>query len=461
MKTASRLAIVGWLVLAILGRAEAAEYRDSGTTVAAGCPPLRATAVPGNGLLLTQVPVGDPQSEGHPAHVARHRAAKMPSMAHATMFDTAEADAILSALQVFPPDNPWNQAVNKWPVHPNSRTMIASVGGNKPLRCNADMGFVLVPPDQKRVEVTLTTYASESDPGPYPVPDNLPIEGWPARYLRDGESQEKTLDDVQRDRFRRGGDRHAIVVDPVDRMLYEFYAMRKTGFGWEAAGAAIFDLKTNRLRPDGWTSTDAAGLPIFPAVVRYDEIRRGMVEHAMRVTIRKSRRAYVAPATHYASSLVDKNLPRMGERFRLKKDFDVSGFPHAAQAILKGLKKYGMFVADNGIEWAISVAPDERIPVLDEALRRVKGSDFEVVQPPSRKELTDCASIQDAGVQIDTHAVAKREVMSDFVAHGTRPVWLGRGPFETLRSSRSCWRSMEHSIGSHSVTKFHVGPSLS
>ncbi len=141
-------------------------------------------------------------------------------------------------------------------------------------------------------------------------------------------------------------------------------------------------MKTNKLRPDGWTSTDAAGLPIFPAVVRYDELKRGMVAHAMRVTVRRSRRAYVAPATHFASRSSDPNLPRMGERIRLRGDFPLEGFSPAAQAVLKGLKKYGMFVADNGLEWAISVAPDPRIAPLHEEMRRVKGADFEVVTPP-------------------------------------------------------------------------------
>ena len=164
-------------------------------------------------------------------------------------------------------------------------------------------------------------------------------------------------------------------------MLFEFYQARKTAAGWTAAQASIFDLKSNKLRPDGWTSTDAAGLPIFPAVVRYDEVERGMVEHAMRFTIRNSRRAYVYPATHHASRKTDVNLPRMGERFRLRQDFDISGFSPHAQAILKGLKKYGMFVADNGGDWRLSVAPDSRIKGLDD-LRRVKGKDFEVVEPP-------------------------------------------------------------------------------
>ena len=319
---------------------------------------------------------------GDPARVARIRAAKMPPITKPVAFHTPEADAICSALEVFPPDNPWNLVVDDWPLHPNSTALIASIGADKPLRCNMDMAFVLVPRDQKRVPVKIVDYAGESDKGPYPVPDGVPIEGWPAHYQREGRGPKLTLDDVQRDKLKQGGDRHAIVVDPVNRMLYEFFVMRRTDAGWQAAQASIFDLKTNTLRPKGWTSADAAGLPIFPAVVRHDELKRGLVEHAMRVTIRRSRRAFVPPATHFASRLEDASLPRMGERIRLRRDYGISRFSPPVQAILKGLKKYGMFVADNGIEWAISVAPDPRIPSLHAELRRVKGSAFEVVVPP-------------------------------------------------------------------------------
>src|SRR5262249_50806678 len=149
-----------------------------------------------------------------------------------------------------------------------------------------------------------------------------------------------------------------------------------------AQSAVIFDLKSNTLRPEGWTSADAAGLPIFPAVIRYDELKAGMVKHAMRVTVRNSRRAYVHPATHFASSKTDPHLSRMGERLRLKADDDISRFSTEVQAIRKGLKKYGMLVADNGIEWALSCAPDERIPELHAELRRVTGAAFEVAQAP-------------------------------------------------------------------------------
>jgi hypothetical protein len=330
-----------------------------------------------------QIPT-DTGSDGtpDPARLARIRAAKMPPITKPVMFNTPQADAILSALEVFPPDNPWNQAVSDWPVHPNSRKIVASIGLDKPLRCNSDMGFILVPPDQKRVSVEIVGYPGESDPGPFPVPENLPIEGWPVCTLRDPNYRGWTLDDIQRDRENRGGDRHGIVVDPVNRLLYEFYVAKKTDRGWTAMQASTFDLKTNQLRPDGWTSADAAGLPIFPAVVRYDELKRGLVQHALRVTVVKTRRAYVAPATHYASPHTNEDYPRMGERIRLRQDYDISGFSPEVQAILKGLKKYGMFVADNGLDWAVSVAPDQRIPVLHEELRRVKGAAFEVVTPP-------------------------------------------------------------------------------
>jgi hypothetical protein len=306
----------------------------------------------------------------------------MPRVNKPISFDSPEADAVLAALQVFPRNNPWNTDVSNWPLHPNSAKIVGSVGGAKPLRYNPDMNFVIVPPNQPRVVVKITTYPEESDRAPFPIPENLPIEGWPAFFHRTPKLADLTLNSVQRDESKLGGDRHAVIVDPVGKKLYELYQARRTPNGWEAAQTSIFDLTTNKLRPDGWTSTDAAGLPIFPAIVRHDELQRGVIRHALRVTVRRTRRAYVAPATHFASSLTDPDLPRMGERFRLKAGFETSSFTPPVQTILEALKKYGMFVADNGIEWAVSVAPDERIPVLHEELRRIKGSDFEVVEVP-------------------------------------------------------------------------------
>jgi len=316
------------------------------------------------------------------ARLQRIRDTKMPKVETVIPFNTPAADDVLTALEVFPPNNPWNILVDEWPVHPQSKQIIATIGAEKPLRYNPDMGFVIVPPNQKKQQLLSIEYKDESDAGPFPIPENMFIEGWPANYKRDMKLK-VTLDDVQRDTLKLGGDRHAIVVDPVNRKLYEFFSTYKTDKGWKAAQASVFDLASNKLRPDGWTSADAAGLPIFPAIVRYDELKRGKIEHALRFTVRKSQRAYVYPATHFASRLTDKDLPRMGERFRLRKDFDTSKFSPEVKTILDALKTYGMFVADNGLEWAMSCAPDERIPVLHEELRKVKGSDFEVVTPPA------------------------------------------------------------------------------
>ncbi|HEX8913842.1 MAG TPA: hypothetical protein VF796_15950, partial [Humisphaera sp.] len=212
-------------------------------------------------LLPALAPAADaPVARGDPARLERIRAAKMPAVAKPVQFDTPEADAICSALEVFPADNPWNLLVEDWPVARNSREMIALIGAAKPLRGNDDMGFVLVPPDQKRVDVKLTAYKGESDPGPYPVPETAVVEGWPSNFKRDPKLKDLTLDDAQRGRPSLDADRHGIVVDPVNRKLYEFYRLTRTDAGWQAEQASVFDLSSNRLRPDGWTSSDAAGL---------------------------------------------------------------------------------------------------------------------------------------------------------------------------------------------------------
>jgi hypothetical protein len=307
----------------------------------------------------------------------------MPKITKPLMFDTPEADAVLAALQVFPADNWWNRDISSLPVHKDSAQMIAAIGADKPLEYNLDMGFVIVPPNQKRVEVKLLDYANESDPGPFPLPDAAPIENWPLtrnENLKALPQAGQTLEQFQRN---AQGDRHVLVVDPVNGKLHEFYGTKRSDDGWEALQASTWDLRTGALRKERWTSSDAAGLPVFPAVVRYDECARGMVEHAMRFTVRRTRRAYVLPATHWASQSRDPAHPRMGERFRLRRDFDTSGLPPHVQAILKGLKTYGMFVADNGSDWWMSIAPDRRLEGL-EALHRVKGADFEVVETGER-----------------------------------------------------------------------------
>jgi hypothetical protein len=320
--------------------------------------------------------------QSDPARIARIKSAVRPSFSEPIPYNTPTADAIMAGVELFPADNPWNMLVEDWPVHPNSRQMIDSIGATKPLRYNQDMTFVIVPPNQKKVEVKIIAYPGESDPGPFPIPENVPIEGWPASFRQDPGLRALTLQDVQRGKPSLDADRHAIVLDPAARKLYEFYRLTRTDAGWTAEQSSVFDVGSNKLRPDGWTSSDAAGLPILPAIVRHDELRRGVVDHALRFTVRRTRRAYVYPATHYASRLTDANLPRMGERFRLRKDFDTSGFSREVQTILVALKRYGMFVADNGLEWAMSVSADDRLPVLHDELRRVKGSDFEVVTAP-------------------------------------------------------------------------------
>ncbi len=274
----------------------------------------------------------------------------------------------LSSLQVFPPDNPWNQDISELPVHPNSDNFLASIGLDTGLHPDfgtvwegAPIGipFVVVDGDQPRVDVTFD-YDDESDPGPYPIPPDAPIEGGPDS----------------------DGDRHVLVVDVENRVLYElFAAYPQTDGSWHAGSGAIFDLTSNDLRPAGWTSADAAGLPIFAGLVRYDEVvDRGEITHALRFTVRRTQRAYISPARHFASSSTDPNHPPMGLRVRLKADYDISGFSPNVQVILRALKKYGMFVADNGSDWYISGAPDPRWDDEELAqLRQVKGRDFEVV----------------------------------------------------------------------------------
>jgi hypothetical protein len=271
-------------------------------------------------------------------------------------------------LEIFPADNPWNQDISKLPVHPKSRDYVASIGADRPL--HPDFGtvwngapngipFVVVSGDQPKVPVTFE-YDDESDPGPYPIPPDAPIEGGP----------------------KSDGDRHVLVIDYHNKRLYEMFSSYPARNGWKAASGAIFDLTSNKLRPAGWTSADAAGLPVFAGLVRYDEtVEDKEIRHALRFTVRRSQRAYIPPATHFASRSRDENLPPMGLRMRLKADYDISGYPPVAQTILKALKKYGMLVADNGGDWFISGAPDPRWD--DDALRtlkRVKGSDFEAVE---------------------------------------------------------------------------------
>jgi hypothetical protein len=280
--------------------------------------------------------------------------------------DTPEFEGTnLTDIQVFPADNPWNTDISGADVDPNSDNLIASIGLTAHL--HPDFGTVwegdpigipynTVGKDQQKVAVTFS-YDDQSDPGPYPIPPNAKIEA--------------------------GSDRHVLVIDTVNLKLYELFAAEKqSDHAWTAGSGAIFDLQSNALRPDYWTSADAAGLPIFPGLVRYDEVvEKGEINHALRFTVENTRNAFVHPATHAASDLTGANYPPMGMRVRLKAGFDITGFSPHVQVILRALKKYGMFVADNGSNWYITGTHDMRWndDELGE-LKTIAGSNFEVVK---------------------------------------------------------------------------------
>jgi hypothetical protein len=268
-------------------------------------------------------------------------------------------------VQIFPEDSPWNTDISSAPVDPNSDELIAGIGNN--LHLHPDFGTVwegdpigipynLVGSNQPMVQVSFQ-YDSESDPGPYPIPPGAVVES--------------------------GSDRHVLVIDTNGLKLYElFNAVRNPDNSWNAGSGAIFDLTSNDLRPDYWTSADAAGLPIFAGLVRYEEVvEKGVIGHALRFTVENTRNAFVHPATHAASDSYSQNLPPMGMRVRLKAGFDSSGFSPHVQVILLALKKYGMFVADNGSNWYITGAPDARWDD-DELgqLKTIRGENFEVVK---------------------------------------------------------------------------------
>jgi hypothetical protein len=268
---------------------------------------------------------------------------------------------------IFPADNAINREIIHAPVDPRSAQYIASIGAG--LHLHADFGanpaygipYAVVGPGQPKVPVSFTAYGSESDPGPYPIPPNAPVEGA-------GEA----------------GDRHVLVLQKGACKLYELYDARRSGSGWEAGSGAVFDLRRNALRPEGWTSADAAGLPIFPLLARYGEVRAGRIDHALRVTVPRTQAGYIHPATHYASASTDPDLPPMGLRLRLSSRFDLAPYRGQALVILRALKRFGLIVADNGSSWYVTGAPDPRWSEADlDQLKRVPGSAFEAVRSGS------------------------------------------------------------------------------
>ena len=289
------------------------------------------------------------------------------------------AGASLNGALPFPADNAWNTDISTAPKDPNSDALIASIGLTRGLHADFGAGlyqgapigipYVVVAGNQPRVPIVFTAYGSESDPGPYPVPANAPIEG------------------QQADGSAFGGDRHVLVIDRDANRLYEMgNAYPQTDGSWQASGGAVFHLDSNDVRPggqSGWTSADAAGLPIFPGLARYDEAASGVIRHALRFTASSTRKAYVPPATHWASSNTSPDVPPMGMRVRLKASYAIPpGFSIESRAILQAMKSYGMLLADNGSSWYVSGAPDARWnnDKLASELGSVKGGDFEVVR---------------------------------------------------------------------------------
>jgi hypothetical protein len=282
----------------------------------------------------------------------------------------AAADPLIGApdCEIFPATNVWNKPVDDLPQHENSRRIVEAIGAN--LHLHADFGSGLWDGGPIGIPITVVDsstplsgvdfeYADESDAGPYPIPEDVAIEGGPGA----------------------DGDRHAIIVDRESCTLFELFALYPS---WSAGSGAIWDLSSNALRPRGWTSADAAGLPILPGLARYDEVASGSIDHALRFTVQRSRRDYVYPARHFASPYTSRSLPPMGLRLRLRGNYPAYTHPPQARVVLRALKRYGMIVADNGSSWYVSGAPDPGWDNDDlHTLHRVKGSDFRVVDTSS------------------------------------------------------------------------------
>ncbi len=267
---------------------------------------------------------------------------------------------------ILPPSDPLNQEIADAPVNPNSANYIASIGLSAHLHpdfgTNPSYGipYTIVGPRQRKVPIEFTEYPSESNPGPYPIPANAPIEG----AGKNGH-----------------GDKHVLVLQRGSCKLYELYDAQRKAAGWSASNGAVFNLRSDALRPEGWTSADAAGLPIFPLLARHPEVASGQIDHALRVTVPETQDGYIHPATHFASTSANLNLPPMGLRLRLKASYSLAGFSGESLVILEALKRYGLIVADNGSPWYITGAPnphwnDESL----EQLKQVPGAAFEALE---------------------------------------------------------------------------------
>jgi hypothetical protein len=300
----------------------------------------------------------------------------------------AYGQQMIGSCPVLPANNIWNTPVDTLPILSNSTTMVNTIGANRGFHADFGAGiwdggpigipFVTVPGSQAAFPATFL-YADESDPGPYAIPLNAPIEGG----------------------SNSTGDRHAITIDTDHCILYELYRAFPQSASWTADSGVIIDLKSNALRPATWTSADAAGLPIVPGLVTYDEVLSGEIKHAIRFTVPQTRREYVWPARHFASSLTGTQYPRMGERFRLKASVDISGYPSDVQVILRAMKKYGIILADNGSAWYISGAPDPRWNDSHlQTFGQLLGSNFEAVDATVLRIDPDSGAAIQSGVSV-------------------------------------------------------------
>lgn len=317
-------------------------------------------------------------------------------------FNTPQADAVLASMQVFPASSAWHEDVSARPLLANSAAMMTNIRndlatGRRTVYAFHEMNFALVPDAQPQVPIDFIDYPDESDPSPYPLPGLQPVEAWPREYPT------YTLDEWQRDAYGDGGDRHTITVAPGSGGLWETWVAQLTETGWQAGNGARFDLNSNAMRPAGWTSGDAAGLAMFPALVRYDECQRGEVEHAMRIVVRVSRTTYFYPARHQAGSTSDVDRPGMGQRVRLKAAFAPgASWSVCEKAVVAALKKYGALVADNGGFFSISVTPDDRwAPGEFSNLRQIDVNQFDVVQTTGETQGPRSAGAPTAGAGAD------------------------------------------------------------
>ncbi|MGC2062034.1 MAG: hypothetical protein WA610_03585 [Thermodesulfovibrionales bacterium] len=322
---------------------------------------------------------------------------------------SAQQPPVIDGCPIFPANNAWNTPIDHLPLDLNSAAYIATIGATRGLHPDFASGtwdggpigipFNVVSGSQQKVDVTFD-YDDESDPGPYPLPPDALIEGG----------------------SQSGGDRHVLVLDRDNCMLYETWSSYIQPDGsWQAGSGAVFDLNSNTLRPYGWTSADAAGLPVLPGLVRYDEVASGEIRHAIRFTAPQTRNTFVWPARHYASDRTGGNYPPMGQRFRLKSGFDISQFSPELQVIFLAMKKYGIILADNGSAWYISGVPDPRWDddMLVSGFSRVRGADFEAVDASGLIIQSDsgeaCASlpVRSSGAYYDDLSLAYDALPSD------------------------------------------------